>query len=87
MNCTTTAPSPTPDATRLIDRIRGILLEFYLNYTPTELDLKANSRRAIDEGIIKGMGVLWTELYKPQGADFQLVGSLLHRLVHGNDVR
>jgi hypothetical protein len=63
------------DALRLMDRVRAVLLEFYLNYTPTELALKENSRRAIDEGIIKGMGLLWTETYQPQGAQFRLVGS------------
>ena len=37
------------------------LLETYLNYTPNELDLKTHSRLAVDEGIIKGMGVWWCE--------------------------
>src|SRR5436305_5675000 len=57
------------------DYARASLLQFYLNYTPTELDLKTHSRRAIDEALIKGMGVLWTELYQPKGANFKLVGS------------
>lgn len=58
-----------------LDRVRASFLEAYLNYTPVELDLETNSRRAIDETIIKGMGVLWTELYQPPGANFKLVGS------------
>jgi len=37
------------------------LLEAYLNFTPLENDLKLHSRLAVDEGIIKGGGVLWTE--------------------------
>lgn len=57
------------------DQARAVLLEAYQNYTPTALDLKTESRWAIDEGIIKGRGVLWTELYKPAGGGSQLVGS------------
>ena len=37
-------------------------IQSYLNYTPNELNLKENSRRVVDEAIIKGMGVWWTEL-------------------------
>lgn len=57
------------------DYARAALLQFYLNYTPVECDLKTHSRRAIDEALIKGMGLLWTELYQPKGAQFKLVGS------------
>jgi hypothetical protein len=45
------------------------LVESYLNYTPVELNLKEHSRRVVDEGIIKGMGVWWTELVELPGAD------------------
>lgn len=41
-----------------IDQTRASLLQHYLNYTPTALDLKTESRRAIDEALIKGMGCL-----------------------------
>jgi hypothetical protein len=55
------------------------LIESYLNYTPVELNLKENSRRVVDEGIIKGMGVWWTELVELPGPDegqtFGIVGS------------
>jgi hypothetical protein len=55
------------------------LMESYLNYTPNELNLKEHSRKAVDEGIIKGMGVLWTELLElekdEQGGTFGIVGS------------
>lgn len=54
------------------------MVEAYLNYTPVELNLKENSRRAVDEGIIKGMGVWWTELVEIPGTDntsYGLVGS------------
>jgi hypothetical protein len=55
------------------------LMEAYLNYTPVELNLKEHSKKAVDEGIIKGMGVWWTELVEltasEDGQTFGLVGS------------
>ncbi len=58
------------------DAARATLLEAYLNYTPNALDLKTECRQAIDEAIIKGMGTLWTETYKPAGAGgMTMVGS------------
>lgn len=46
------------NAAAAIDQARAAILEHYLNYTPTALDLKTESRRAIDEALIKGMGCL-----------------------------
>ncbi len=60
---------------RTTDKARAGLLENYLNYTPTALDLKTHSRWAIDEAIIKGLGVLWIEVFQPAGAPFKIVGS------------
>jgi hypothetical protein len=61
---------------RTQDASRAALLEAYLNYTPAALDLKTESRWAIDEAVIKGMGLLWTELYTPAGAGgAKMVGS------------
>lgn len=60
---------------RAVDKTRAVLIEHYLNYTPTELGLKDHSRDAIDEALIKGMGVLWTELYYPKGANMKMAGS------------
>lgn len=57
------------------DKTRAALLEKYLNYTPNELDLKTNFRLAAEEALIKGMSFLSTELYKPEGGDFVMVGS------------
>jgi hypothetical protein len=37
------------------------LLESYLNWTPNENNLKSHGRQAVDEAIIKGAGVMWTE--------------------------
>jgi hypothetical protein len=61
--------------TRAADKGRASLLEFYLNATPELLDLKTDSRLAIDEALIKGMGCLWTELYQPYGSSIKLVSS------------
>ncbi len=57
------------------DKTRALLLEKVLNYTPNELDLKRNLRDTIDEALIKGMGVMWTELYQPPESKMMLVGS------------
>jgi len=56
------------------------LIQDYLNFTPVELDLKGTSRKVVDEAIIKGMGVWWTELTELTSADgeeepFGIVGS------------
>lgn len=51
------------------------LVQRYLNYTPNELDLKTHSRRVVDEGIIKGMGVWWTELVTDPGTGVNMIGS------------
>lgn len=47
------------------DRARAALLQHVLNYTPDALDLKTQSRWAIDEALIKGMGVMWTRPTSP----------------------
>ena len=46
-------------ATEIEDKLRAALIEWYLNYTPRELDLKSRARDAITETIVKGMGLLW----------------------------
>lgn len=38
------------------------LLEAYLNWTPQELDLKRQGQKWVREALMKGMGVMWTEL-------------------------
>ncbi len=57
------------------DRVRALLIDHYLNYTPHALNLKEEARWAIDEAIIKGMGTLWVELYTPPGSGKPMVGS------------
>ncbi len=60
---------------RLQDEARASLLTNYLNYTPTALDLKSQSRFAIVEALLKGMGTLWPETYLPAGGGGNMVGS------------
>lgn len=84
-------PPPDPMVTQFIQASETVgfmeqdrktvagLIQSYLNYTPNELNLKEHARKAVDEGIIKGMGVLWTELIElekdQQGGTFGIVGS------------
>lgn len=49
---------------RATDSARADIIGQYLNFTPNALDLKTESRRAIDEAIIKGAGLLWCEVYQ-----------------------
>lgn len=58
-----------------LDQARALLLESYLNATPPALDLKSESRNAIDEALIKGLGVLVSEPYEPPGSGRRMVGS------------
>lgn len=52
------------------------LLESYLNYTPNELDLKRQAKKFVNEGLMKGMGVLWPELIEIEGPEpIRMVGS------------
>ncbi len=57
------------------------LLSAYLNWTPVENNLKSHSRKAIDEAIIKGAGVLWTEAVEypnvPPAEPTMVVGSFM----------
>lgn len=57
------------------DMARAQLLEMYLNYTPREIDLKGGMRMAIDEALIKGMGVTWCELWTPPGSGLRIAGN------------
>lgn len=68
-------PSPQDQAAAAADQARAALLEAYLNHTPNALDLKAESRWAIEEAIVKGLGCLWTEVYTPVGGGGRMTGS------------
>lgn len=58
-----------------VRKAASLLMERLLNYTPNELDLKTHSRRVVDEAIIKGMGLWWTELVTLPGSGVAMVGS------------
>lgn len=49
------------DQQRAKDLGRATILQAYLNYTPRENNLRTHARDWIDEALIKGRGVLWTE--------------------------
>ncbi len=53
------------------DQLKANIVETYLNFLPTENDLAGESRKAIEEALIKGRGCLWTELYSPPGTQLQ----------------
>lgn len=59
----------------VVDHARAALLAHYLNFTPEALDLKREQRFAIDECIIKGMGLLWPEAYRSPGQTVRMFGS------------
>ena len=46
---------------RTTRKMQSSLLQEYLNYTPKELDLRTNGRQCVDEALITGAGVAWTE--------------------------
>lgn len=43
----------------------------YLNWLQVETDKKTQGRRAITESIIKGLGLMYTELYQPPGSSIR----------------
>jgi len=54
------------------------LMEAYLNYTPVELNLKEQSRKCVDEAIVTGLGLWWTEsidLEGDEGEPYSVIGS------------
>jgi hypothetical protein len=44
----------------------AMLLDKYLNWTPNELNLKMQGQKWVRETLIKGMGVMWTEMVELQ---------------------
>ncbi len=51
------------------------VLAHLLNYNQRELDTKTHARDAIDEALIKGMGVRWTEVYYPPNSKRKMIQS------------
>lgn len=60
----------------MTDGLRSVLLEAYLNWTPLEFGLSEEARLAVDEGLIKGRGCVWTELYSPPGTEMKVVRTM-----------
>jgi hypothetical protein len=50
-----------PDPKEAENKLVAMLLQYALDYIQRENDKKTHSRRAIDEALIKGAGVAWTE--------------------------
>lgn len=48
----------------------------YLNWLQGETDKKTQSRRAITEAIVDGLGVLWTEMYTPPNSQIKMPRSV-----------
>jgi hypothetical protein len=44
------------------DQMAAYLLQWFLNYTPTEYGLKREARTALPEAFVKGRGLLWHEM-------------------------
>lgn len=51
--------------TEAVDKVTAGVLSVPLNYLPGEFDLKRESMQAIDEALVAGRGVLWTEMHAP----------------------
>ena len=51
--------------------VHAQLYQHYLNWLQVETDKKTHARRAITEAIVKGLGLLWTELYTPRGSNIR----------------
>ncbi len=70
------------NSSRATDKARAALLQWYQDYTPTATDLKTESRNCIDEALIKGMGVAWTELWTPAASNMRITGSFYDSVDH-----
>lgn len=64
-----------PDPEEAGNKLTALLLQYYLDYMQRENDKKTQSRRMIDEALIKGMGLCWTEEYQPYEGGPKLIGS------------
>lgn len=51
------------------------VMQNYLNWSQFELNKRRHARKWIQEAILKGMGICWTELYQPPGMKLPMIGS------------
>lgn len=56
-----------------MDGLRSVLLEAYLNWTPLEFNLRREARMAVDEALIMGRGVVWTDLFSLPGSETRII--------------
>ena len=63
------------DARRSLDQAKSTILESYLRWVPVETQMRTHARKAVEEALIKGRGLLWVELYQPPGTSFKTVGA------------
>lgn len=52
----------------IIRNSKAQLKGHYVNWLQVEADKKTHARRSITEALVKGMGVLWTDMYQPRGS-------------------
>ncbi len=57
----------------------GKLCQHYLNWLQLESDKKLQSRRAINDAIVRGLGILWTEIYAPPNSSVRYPRSVYVR--------
>lgn len=65
-----------------IDGLRAILLEAYLNWTPSRYKLDEETRKAVNEALVKGRGLLWHELVESPDQSFRAVVSRFDSVDH-----
>jgi hypothetical protein len=47
------------------------IAQHYLNWLQVEANKKDQARRAITDAIVKGMGILWIEMFQPRGSNIR----------------
>lgn len=64
----------------------AVIMDDYLNYTPGETDLYGHCRKAIDEAIVYGRGVVWTEMHPTKRVVCSTWGSIRDLIIDGDAV-
>jgi len=60
----------------MTDKVRAVLIESVLNQLPVDNDLKTESCCAIDQSLVTGVGLLWTETKRMLGSDRKIIRSV-----------
>lgn len=60
---------------QVTQKSRAVLMQSMLNYFPGASDLEGEMREAVNESLITGLALMWTEVYRPIGAKHKLIGS------------